>query len=66
MRPLGLEPKTYGLKVCGDTSNSTGDSRDFEAVVHKMVHSPDLMRVIEAWESLPVQIKRAIVALIGE
>jgi len=65
---LGLEPKTYGLKVCGAPPDSTG-----KTALSAEVAAPDaapgaevdseLAIVIEAWPDLPDVIRRGILAL---
>ena len=72
MRPLGLEPKTYGLKVrpavppTPDAANTSGDADSVLAdclafLAEKM---PDLAAVIEAWPTLPDPIRTGILAMV--
>jgi hypothetical protein len=68
MRLLGLEPKTYGLKVCVPPPTNAGETHIFIQVDTKMDTArfvdPDLSRITAAWTSLPAPIKAAILALV--
>ena len=72
MRLLGLEPKTYGLKVrpalaaTNDSATTSGD-RTFvlaDCLAFLATKSPDLSLVVERWESLPGPIRAGIVAIV--
>jgi hypothetical protein len=72
VKALGLEPRTYGLKVaCPDAENTAnqGVSDSTGAVVAPRVApnptDPDVQRVVEAWPALPEALRRAVLALIG-
>jgi len=72
VRLLGLEPKTYGLKVqrVTDTSNdctTSCDVRPFDladclALLRR--ESPDLAAICEAWPTLPELARRAVLAMV--
>ena len=72
VRLLGLEPKTYGLKVqrvtdTSDDCQTSCDARPFDladclALLRR--ESPDLARVVEAWPTLADPIRRAILAMV--
>jgi hypothetical protein len=72
VKALGLEPRTYGLKVaCPDAENATNQGISDHAApmvaprVAPNPTDPDLQRVVEAWPALPEALRRAVLALIG-
>jgi hypothetical protein len=59
-------PRTRGLTVSLDTSNSTRETVDSQPSASKAhQNDPDLQRVIDAWGTLPERLKRAMVAMLG-
>ena len=74
MRALGLEPRTYGLKV-----RKTENVTDLKATSYKSLENhltanltendntiqQNLAKIINRWPSLPSNIKAAIMVLIG-
>jgi len=72
VRLLGLEPRTYGLKVrsgrgaSADTQGSCGDAAKnvADCVALLRQEKPELAAVVEAWEALPAAIQAAIVAMV--
>jgi len=66
MSPVGLEPTAYGLKVAGDTANSSEKQALLEIVLRVAQRlEPEGLAVLAAWPTLPTHIKKAIVALVG-
>ena len=71
MKALGLEPRTYGLKVLRTPAESLGKSGVFTAVMPPMMPSnskpgvdAELARVIATWPKLPRHLRAAVLALI--
>jgi hypothetical protein len=77
MRPLGLEPKTCGLKVPSDEVASDFSDNDFadspqtactnsgHLLASAVEFDPDFPHVRAAWPTLPEPIRRAILAIIA-
>jgi len=74
MRVLGLEPKTYGLKVSKlenlTALESTGYNPPENHLTANLTENAttiqqDLAKIINRWPSLPPNIKAAIMVLIG-
>ena len=72
MRLLGLEPKTYGLKVrrasdasCASDTTCNDEPNDlaFCLALLKQTRS-DLAAVAEAWDTLPDAVRVGIVAIV--
>jgi len=71
VKALGLEPRTYGLKVREgiDTSNdpidTSGERPDAVAgrLLDAVSKSPDLAKLVEIWSELPEPVRRAILTL---
>jgi hypothetical protein len=72
VRLLGLEPKTYGLKVRTTVSDTlseqttSGDSQNDLAFCLALLEreSTDLAAIVRAWPNLPEAIKAGILAMI--
>ena len=72
VRLLGLEPRTYGLKVrrgrdaSAEREGVYGDRRNNSADCLALLRqeNPELAAVVEAWEALPAAIQAAIVAMV--
>ncbi len=69
MRLLGLEPRTYGLKVRKNTLNSSGKhgislGSAAPGAARKTVVGLDLAKIIAAWPVLAEPIKLAMMALL--
>jgi len=74
MRPTGFEPVTYGLE-----SNRAKNITTIDSIGYTKAENPfstnfsennnkiqeDLIKVIKRWDSLPPNIKSAIIVLIG-
>jgi hypothetical protein len=73
MRALGLEPRTYALKVRNDNELTTCQNSTYEndtSNLSKNLSSlleayHDLVAVVKAWPDFPANIKEAIVMLLG-
>ncbi len=74
MRVLGLEPKTYGLKVSKLEKLTPLESRSYKPPGNRFTVNltenndtiqRDLTKIINRWPSLPPNIKAAIMTLIG-
>jgi len=72
VRLLGLEPRTYGLKVrrgrdaSAERDGVYGDRRNNSADCLALLRQekPELAEVVEAWEALPAAIRAAILAMV--
>ena len=69
MNALGIEPRTYGLKVRCPIILKGIDGKDLEQTKNPTVTPTDtkpqgLHQIIEAWDTLPDAIKSAIRALV--
>jgi len=70
--PTGVEPVTFGSgggRRKGGTTDSvsiSGNSLATDALPDALNPTdPELARVVEAWATLPEQIRRAVLALVG-
>lgn len=71
MKAVGFESTTYGLKdsSCGNINTSKFSVSDETAnrfagdLLATLQNAPELLRIVEAWPSLPEPIRRAIVSL---
>jgi hypothetical protein len=66
MSALGVEPRTYGLKVGTHSRKSPGKSRDLQSGSAKssaLATDPELALLAEAWPRLPEAVQAAILHL---
>jgi hypothetical protein len=73
VRPAGFEPATLGLgngrRDGASPATATGSASSPDSVARQLPTEaeidPDLSRVIDAWPTLPAQLRAAVMALVG-
>jgi hypothetical protein len=73
MRLLGLEPKTYGLKVRSDDSPTIANESTYDYSQNDLASClallaqtrPELAKVVEAWDTLPDAVRAGMIAMVN-